>query len=205
MFVDYVFARPGGLPPMPEGLLYQYVVGANGVFVRAWRPGMAAMIPVMAPGKLRGLAEVRPYFHLEQAVPLSITARMFERAYFTGEREVLFYLSGGARSRGERWTLTIPEQVQTGSSVRPVDPGAGGSDTVIEVHSHHRMSAFFSTQDDREEQTGFRVFAVIGGLGRKRPQLRARVGIYGHFSEVPVGSVFTLPEGLVETRSENGD
>lgn len=202
MFVDYIFAKPGGLPPMPEGLLYQYVVGANGVFVRAWRPGMAAMIPVGNFLNLRGLAEVYPYFHLEQAVPLSITARMFERAYFTGYRECLFYLSGGARSRGERWALNIPEQEQSASSVRPVDPGAGGSETMIEVHSHHQMSAFFSRQDDIEEQTGFRVYAVIGGLARRRPQMRARVGIYGHFWEIPAGMVFRLPEGLIETIEE---
>lgn len=199
MFVDHVLAREIGLPPMPEGLLYQYVIAANGVFVRSWRPGLAAMIPVNVPEqRIRGLVDVRPYVHLEMGVPLRITARMFELAYRAGKREILFYLSGGSREQGKPWTLRVPEQEQASYSVHPVDEFAGGADTVIEVHSHHHMSAFFSRVDDIEERAGFRLYGVIGELGRERPQMRVRVGIYGHFYEIPASSVFYNLQGLIE-------
>lgn len=191
MFVSHIFATSATLPPQPPGL-YQYVVGANGIFVRAERPELAAQICI-APtfDEVRGLEPLTAYARIRRRVPAWMLARMFEMAYRAGNREILFYLSltGGENTR---WRVQLPDQVQQGASVRPVDPYAGGADTVIEVHSHHKMQAFFSSTDDREERTGFRVYAVLGDLGGE-PEILARVGIHGHFMNIPAGWVFELP------------
>lgn len=207
MFVDYLFAK-SALPPVPEHLLYQYVVAANGVFVRAWRPGLSAMIPINAMESfygdgIRGLVEVRPYVLLESQVPARLTHAIFQRAYKEIDREILFYLSGGSRSLNQPWRVTIPQQVAGPASVQAVHDA--GADTLIELHSHNRMKAFFSSTDDREERCGFRIYAVIGNLGGKRPEIRVRVGIHGYFWTIPAASVFGPLAGVDDKGAGDND
>ena len=54
---------------------------------------------------------------------------------------------------------------------------------VAEFHSHGGSRAFFSATDDRDEQ-GFRTYGVVGRLDAPQPELRLRVGVYGHFAPV---------------------
>ena len=197
MFVNHLLAKDTALPPLGP-VLYEYVFGCNGIFVRAQRPGLEALIWVAAMAKqVRGLAEVTPYVRLTERVPARLVGRMFEMAYRCSGREILFYLEAGP------WRLQLPEQVQGGASVHPVDPFAGGANTLLEVHSHHQMGAFFSGTDNKEEQ-GFRLYAVIGNLA-DRPTMLARVGIYGHFWLIPASWVFELPEGVRDGLCEDED
>jgi PRTRC genetic system protein A len=200
MFVDYIFAHEENcLAPIRPGTLYEYVVGANGIFVRSRRPGLEAMIWVASTlNPIRGLVEVKPYVIMENKVPARLLERTFELAYRAADRrqEMLFYLSHkGFIENGNVWRLKVPEQIQHGASVHPVDPFAGGIDTLLEIHSHHNMATFFSATDDREEQAGFRIYSVIGNL-RLSPSILVRVGIYGHFMQIPASWVFNLPTGL---------
>ena len=117
----------------------------------------------------------------------------------TCPRVVLFHLLYDSRAGG--WQLVVPEQVQTVTSVKPVDDGYGSSyaRAVIEVHSHNRMGAFFSEWDDRDEQ-GFRLYGVVGDLRQEgnRPSLRLRVGVYGNFYEIPAAWAFEMPDNLTD-------
>jgi PRTRC genetic system protein A len=85
-----------------------------------------------------------------------------------------------------------PQQV-SGCSVRatPVH------DAILEVHSHHAMRAYFSATDDRDE-TGRRVYGVLGRLDSPRPELAFRMatGCNPHAIEpVPFGQVFAADLG----------
>lgn len=193
MFVTHIFATQPALPAIPPGL-YQYVVGDNGVFVRASRPGLEAMVPVLTLfERVRGLAEVQPYVKLTCPVPRYMTEHLFLHAWRERRRgEVLYYL------KANPWYLWKPEQVQSPGGVHPVNPYAAGADTLLEVHSHHSMAAFFSHTDNRDERAGFRLFAVLGKLDQRRPEMRVRVGIYGHFWEIPAEWVFDLPSFAVD-------
>ena len=64
---------------------------------------------------------------------------------------------------------------------------------VAEFHSHGSSRAFFSATDDRDEQ-GFRIYGVVGRLDALRPELRLRVGVYGHFAPVDWSQVFDGPQ-----------
>ena len=190
MFINHIFATSPELPPMGAHL-YEYVVGANGVFVRARRLGLEALIWVAATAQpVRGLAEVEPYVRLHHLVNEPWVNTMLTYAISAGQNEILFYLSGC-----DPWQMSIPEQIAGGASVRPSDPYAGGADTILEVHSHHHMDCFFSGTDDQDESSGFRLFAVLGCLDRK-PAILTRVGIFGHFWEIPASWIFEMPEGL---------
>jgi PRTRC genetic system protein A len=191
MFVRHFFAQ-GDLPPIGNSL-YEYVVGANGVFVRAKRPGLEALIWVAATAQpIRGLPEIEPFVRLDPLVPVNRLAKMFQLADEANGKEILFHLT-----YWDQWLVNVPRQYQASVSVRPADPFAGGVNTMIEVHSHHNMGAFFSQADNNDERGGFRIYAVIGGLST-RPTILTRVGIYGHFMEIPSDWVFQLPPGVTD-------
>ncbi len=193
MFVNYHFAHSGTLPPLGP-CLYEYVVAENGLFVRASRPGLQVHIPLGAcPDPLRGLARLEPCVTLAHPrIPATHLEQILERARQAAPREILFYLLPGPP-----WKLVIPAQYQSPYRVRPIDPHHPHSAAaLIEVHSHHFMSPVFSTTDDQDE-TGFRLYAVLGSLHRQ-PALRLRVGVYGHFWEIPAAWAFELPEGIAD-------
>ncbi len=192
-FVGYTFAGTPTLAPMGKHL-YEYVVGANGIFVRARRPGLEALIWVASTATpIRGLAMIEPYVHIDEKVPVATVKKMLVTAYRNSGKEILYYL------KRDPWHLTIPEQIQSGSSVLAIDPFAGGTETMVEVHSHHDMGTFFSVTDDREERAGFRIYSVIGNIGSDKPSILTRVGIYGHFWQIPSNWVYNLPNFINDT------
>lgn len=196
--VSYHIARTQGLVPF-TGPLYEYWMSGNGLLLRAERPGLAAWVPI-APARVRGLPPLEPGIRLDAPrVPGAAVAKMLELARGAHDAgghpvEQLYHLEWQRASA--RWWLTVPTQTQTAYSCEPhaTGPGSSYASALIEVHSHHTMQAFWSDTDNRDEQ-GFRLYAVWGTIFRQ-PTLRVRVGIYGHFYELPARAVFDLPASL---------
>lgn len=196
-------------PPRVEvqitAAMYEYVTAGNGVFLQARRPELEVTFPA-AELQVKGLAHLETKIRLSGGlVPLQLTEEIVHRSVEAAvddemsPREVLFHLLYDAQAG--RWQLVIPEQVQTRTSVKPVDDSADSSyaRAVIEVHSHNRMGAFFSEWDDRDEK-GFRLYGVIGDLGceNKRPSLRLRIGVYGNYCDIPTVWAFEMPNCLID-------
>lgn len=198
---DYHILQNGeALAPSP-GKLYCYTLAGNGVLIRARREGLDACARVAACG-IRGLTPVEPFVEFSlPKVPAILTAIMLRKsreACVTNGApvEALFYLE---QQKGV-WVLNVPEQRATSSSVRPEnDADESYARSVIELHSHHQMDAFFSHQDDTDE-TGFKIYAVMGRIFSDPAEIRVRVGVYEHFVEVPASDIFELPAGLAEAR-----
>ncbi len=194
--VTHIIAQQSSLPPI-QAAMYEYVLAGNGVFVRGQREGLSATIPVAAC-QVHGLTEIQPEVTLlYPRVPINLVERMLEIAkqYGTPQpRETLFHLTWD----GE-WQLHEPLQERSAARVRPIEPCPTYSQALIEVHSHHWMPARFSGMDDAEE-SGFRLFAVIGTLF-DRPMLCSRLGLYGHFHGVAAARIFELPAGVVDANS----
>ena len=167
--------HPSGLAGV-QGIGYDYVLGSGGVYVQSQSAHLTARIPV-APGEVRGLAPVAEKVELSHG---PIPRRLFERGlrWFQAapDTERIF----AVRWDGRAYRLVAPAQVGTAASLT-YRPPAG---VVAEFHSHGGARAFFSATDDRDEQ-GFRIYGVVGRLDSLRPELRLRVGVYGHFA--PVG------------------
>src|SRR5262249_45119751 len=102
------------------------------------------------------------------------------------------------------WELVAPEQTRSAARCRPLDdsPGSSHAQALIEIHSHHSMAASFSSTDDQDE-TGFRLYGVIGRLS-DAPEIRLRVGVYGYHWEIPASWALELPEGLIDC-NETGE
>ena len=202
--VDYVAATELPLPPI-NAAMYEYVTASNGVFVRGQRTGLSVMLPVMSgpPTPLRGLVPVEPFVQLDHPrVQAELVDEMLEAALGAKDDdlkpvEALFHLSwdaGGSR-------LHVPPQERSIMCVKPVGHAPSYETAVVEVHSHHGMAARFSSTDDADE-VGFRIFGVLGEIFT-RPTLRVRVGLYGHYWEIPATWVFQLPHRITDAHAKD--
>ena len=182
--VGYLVNHPAGLAGA-HGIGYDYVLGAGGVYVQSRSAHLTARV-LAGPCTVRGLAPVAGKVQLSHGpIPAALFAvglRWFRDAPDT---ERLF----AVRWDGRRYRLVVPPQAGTGTRLA-YRPPAG---VVAEFHSHGSLPAFFSATDDRDEQ-GFRIYGVAGRLDTPRPELRLRVGIYGHFAPVDWPRVFSGPE-----------
>ena len=191
--MGYLVNHPAGLAGV-QGIGYDYVLGSGGVYVQSQGAQLTARVPV-APGEVRGLAPVAEKLQLTHG---PIPAHLFEAGlrWFQDapDTERLF----AVRWDGRAYRLVVPPQAGTASSLAYLPPAG----VVAEFHSHGSSHAFFSATDDRDEQ-GFRIYGVAGRLDAPRPELRLRVGIYGHFAPLDWPQVFGGPEPGVRLLGED--
>lgn len=194
----FLFAEGDSLPPF-DASLCEYIFAANGLFRRARRSALEAIVPAAPPTRL--LSTLQPYVHLHAPlVPMQLAQTMLdesrrqcvERGEFV---EVLFYFCWEAE---QGWTMHIPPQAQGPTWVYATDTGAESAyvKALLEVHSHHWMDARFSPDDDRDE-IGFRIYGVLGRIF-ERPEIKMRVSVYGDWWEIPASAVFDLPAEVRE-------
>ena len=178
--VGHLVNHPGGLTGA-HGVGYDYVLGSGGVYVQSESAHLTARV-LVAPCTVRGLAPVAEKVELPHGrIPSALLEAglcWFQDAPHT-ER---FF---AVRWNGRAYRPVVPPQTGTATRLAYQPP----SGVVAEFHSHGRLPAFFSATDDRDEQ-GFRIYGVAGRLGDARPELRLRVGVYGHFAPVEWSQVF---------------
>lgn len=185
------------LPPECVGGLYDYVFAGNGVFIHAKRSELEVCFPVEACA-IRGLPNLLPVFkfRLPRITECFVRAMVHDANVQAREgKETLFHLCWSDLAVMDNgWVGYEPEQERTSSTCRPLNDGGSHDTAVVEVHSHHSMAARFSPQDNLDE-TGFRLYGVIGRLP-DAPEIRLRVGVYGYFWEIPASWVMDLPDGV---------
>ena len=181
--VGYLVNHPAGLSGS-QGVGYDYVLGAGGIYVQSESANLTARIAV-APTQVRGLAPVSEKLTLAHG---PIPSHIFELGlrWFRAAPDTERFFAVGWD--GDAYRLVVPPQAGTGASLtyRP-PPGV-----VAEFHSHGRHRAFFSVTDDMDEQ-GFRIYGVVGRLDAPEPELALRLGIYGHFAPLEWSQMFDGP------------
>lgn len=184
----------GSLPACPN-CLYAYILAGNGVFVYGKRPGLEVLVPVMSC-RISGLPEVTQRVDIAQRVPASLLEHALHFSQQVFPDEALFWFNWIGQ-----WYLHVPDQQVTNTSAVPCDVhNRAGTSALIDLHSHARFSPFFSITDDRDE-TGFRIYAVIGNLD-KTPTISVRVGMYSLYFNIPAEKVFELPDGMVDIHEQ---
>ena len=186
------------LPPAANAL-YEMILAGNGLFLRGHRNQLEVLFPI-ATHESEGLpyleTQITPFV---PRIPATLLTDMLRdaRAHWNspdGPLESLFHFSYDAE-----WHLAIPDQLRTAVSVQPrdLDHCPSYQSCLVEIHSHHHMSARFSQVDD-EDETGFRIYGVCGNFHRQ-PQITFRVGLYGHFYPIPASLIADLPPDLQDT------
>lgn len=168
--------------PAVEGF-YQYVIAREGLYLRAANDALEAMVLVApADRDLNGLAELAEYVQLRIPHipgPFLTAVRASARRNLPNEAMYQF------RREGNEWKVAMPKQFATPVSLTFDDQ----PETLLDLHSHGAMSAFFSSTDNGDEQ-GLRLYVVIGKVDSDAPEILCRVGVYGHFLTVSATDIF---------------
>lgn len=177
--VGYLINTGDG-PAGEPGLFYNYILAGNGLFVEARSQVVTATL-LVADADVRGLA---PLAERVELIPGRIPRVLYELA--------ISVLADGPRE--ERY-LAITWEGHYHLRAPPQEGSSGGvtyerlPNTVVDIHSHGSMGAFFTETDDRDEQ-GLRVYIVVGKLDTLWPRVKVRVGVYGYFAPISVEEVF---------------
>jgi len=178
--VGYLYCTDKG-PVGEPGAFYDYIVAANGLFIRAENPFIKATIRI-TESDVRGL---RPMFTMIQLKNGKVPGTIYHLAMsiFMADRHHERYL---AVAWDGSYRLCAPEQMGDEASVRYEKV----PNTMLEFHSHAEMNAFFSGTDNADEQ-GLCLYAVVGKLDRLIPDVEMRIGVYGYFDKLRPGEVFS--------------
>lgn len=162
-----------------RGSFFDYVLAENGVFIEAEGPHFAARVPV-APANIRGLAPLEPQLVLRHGL---IPQHLFDLGLSTmlvdPRREQYV-----AVTWNDGYHVYVPPQEAGAASTRYLV----ADNTVLDLHSHGGIGAFFSHTDNADE-LGLKIYAVCGKLPEV-PEIRLRVGVYGYFHSISWDQVF---------------
>ncbi len=177
--VGYLFSEREGLVGEP-GLFYDYIIAGNGLFVRGRGPLLEATVCIAAAG-VRGLSPAEEKIALPMgAIPRQLYDLAISALYVNSEQERYLAITW----EGEYRLRLPPQEGSVGSVKYERLPGS-----VVDIHSHGTMEAFFSWKDDHDEQ-GLRLYMVAGKLHTLWPEVLLRVGVYGYFAAVDIDKVF---------------
>ena len=177
--------RFGPLPPMPPG--QRLIAAANGLFVQVrldWLDCVHCLTP-------EGLGLPLPYGsvneHLRFAFGL-LPIRLIEQFVDAG-RHSLPNESAGAliysRSSGRlRLAICEPARCSPTRIDYRLPPMAADETLAVDLHTHGRLPAFWSDEDDRDDQ-GIKVAGVFGRLHEERPDACFRLGLNGLYLPLP--------------------
>jgi len=181
----YLVNHPEGLRG-DRGLAYEYVLASNGLFVRGEKlgPGGVPLLRatvLVTEASVRGLAPLEASLELPQGKApefcwhtfLAVAARLAPQEVY------------GAVCWHGADHLEVPAQTAGGAHIEY----SAVPDTVVDVHSHGHMGAWFSGTDDADD-TGFWVSIVVGRFDQLIHEVEARVSLYGHHARLYVGDIF---------------
>ena len=200
-FVEYKIVKLGDPLPFHSSSMFEYLIGSNGIFVRAVRLGLEVIIPVeIFTASIRGLEPIEPLVRLTPGrIPQQILIQMWKESCIAALAEPPLEITFHIHQEQGQWRLVIPEQTQSSAKCRAIEYGLDSSyiNATVEVHSHNWMAAFFSGADDADEG-GFRIFAVLGRVTESSAEIICRVGVYRQFWHVPADWIFELPSFIID-------
>lgn len=145
------------------------------------------------------LSEVRAGFTPAlPRIPLKLTMQVFAffRHYISNDSESEALLNIYWDKEKQEFIADAPEQVVTEVSVEGRISEKYVCDRYIhymDIHSHNRMDAFFSTIDDHDERAT-RLYTVVGRMDSPVPEIRTRISNGGKFLDIAPAEVFELME-----------
>lgn len=177
--------RFGALPEMSAG--QRLVVAANGLFVQVkldWLDCFHCLTP-------QGLGLPLPYGNAAERLNFSfgvLPIRLIEQ-FVEAARRALPNEAAGAliySRSGKRLRLALCEPMRCSPS--RIDyrvPAMAEDETLaVDLHTHGRLAAFWSDEDDRDDQ-GIKVAGVFGRLDEAQPDACFRLVINGLYRPLP--------------------
>jgi len=180
--VGYLLNKKEGLGGEP-GLFYNYILAENGLFIQAQNPLIEVTVCI-SPVEIRGLRSLEERIELTHG---KIPRHLHDLAVsiLMASRDQEQYL---AITWENEYRLRVPGQERNGASVKYESLPS----SVMDIHSHGCMDAFFSCTDNSDEK-GLRLYMVVGRLDTLLPGVELRLGVYGYFAPLDIEEVFDVP------------
>jgi PRTRC genetic system protein A len=174
--------RFGELAPHAGG--QRMLLGSNGLFVQMTTPWLECTTRVGEVGMRLPFGAVAEAIRFAFGViPRGLLEDFIRSAREALPNEVAGALTYDTRTGGLQ--LKIHEAIAAGPGHVSYRIGvlADHELLAIDLHSHGRLPAFWSGEDDRDDQ-GVRVCGVFGNLDRERPSARFRLVLNGLFRDL---------------------
>jgi PRTRC genetic system protein A len=180
--VGYLLNKKEGLEGDP-GLFFNYILAEDGLFIRTENPLVKTTLCI-SPVEIRGLSPLKESIELTHG---KIPRHLYDLS-------VSILMAGSDREQylaitwEDEYRLRVPPQERNGASVKYESLPS----SIMDIHSHGHMDAFFSCTDDSDEK-GLRLYMVVGRLDTLLPEVKLRLGAYGYFAPLSVEEVFDVP------------
>jgi len=169
--------RYGGFTPLTENG-HRFLVTGDGLWLEARRPWLYLRVPLV-----RQKAVPMPYGCVGRelslsfgTIPRSLVVDFYRYAVDRCPQECVGWIVWSATTSEMR--LVFLGEVSSGCShVRYTRPVLGDDD----LHSHGHLSAFFSTEDDRDDRGEFKIAGVLGNCDRGQCSTAFRLCANGLF------------------------
>jgi len=181
-----IVPRFGPLPAMAPG--QRVLLAANGTFLEVRRSWLHCVLQLAALPKAPPLpfGEVRERVDLSFGViPIALLEQFIEAGRTRLPNEIAGALIFNATA-AQRLRLVMHETIsERPDQVHYRMPDLGpGDEIAVDLHTHGRYSAGWSSTDDRDDQ-GIKVCGVFGDLHRDRPSAAFRLAVNGAFRALP--------------------
>lgn len=157
------------------------------------------MIVVIMVAKKKGATSAESVL-LTNKIPYSILHEFVNMAYFFGNKGVEVHADIYFDHCTSSYFLDVPGQKVTWKSTEVIETPYSIAERVevaqkiCEIHSHHTMEAYFSTQDNLSERLPGMFYVVVGRTQDYFPMIKARKFTGDHIHEnVEVSAMFTSP------------
>jgi len=177
--VGYLLNTKEGLAG-EAGLYYDFIFARTGVFIRAENPLLRATLCINS-AEIRGLG---PLYEDMELVHGKIPHALYDLAIYALMASCPLERYLAVTWEGQ-YHLTTPTQWREPAEVKYKRV----SSTMLDIHGHGTMGAFFSGVDDADEQ-GLRLYMVVGKLDTLIPEVEMRLGVYGYFAPVTMEDIF---------------
>ena len=172
---------------------HRLLMAANGVWLEACRAWLYVRLPVALPpivpvpyGTLR--EEMRFMFG---KLPKSMVSQFIEEATIRCPNECAAWVVWNQQTGA--WRLQMLEETSVGHAHVNVNLPVLGEDEhmVMDLHSHGKLHAFFSGEDNGDDQGDCKIAGVIGNLDQDTVTAAFRLCVNGVFVPLP----FDSPQG----------
>ena len=203
-FVEYKIASAG--TEAVTAAMYEYLMAAGGVFIRAKRREFTACLPLFEK-KINGLPEVSSgiVWHKPKISKL-LWQHILEHARANSDagsdfREDVYVVYWNAQFGDWAWKPVSRERSL--ASTLAEDGFTEYGEACIELHTHPPGAIHFSSADDRDERGKFRIFGILIDVHSAAPKIRFRCGIYDFFAQIPALEVSEMPQEIIDLNARD--
>lgn len=201
-FIEHKIASAS--PQALTAVMYEYLMAAGGIFIRARRREFTACLP-LCEKKINGLPEVesgitwhKPKIssRLWQHILEHARANSGDAGNFREDVYVVYW-----NENISDWIWKPVSRERSLAATLAEDRLEEYGEACIELHTHPPGAIHFSGADDLDESGKFRIFGILIDVHSPKPKIRFRCGIYDVFAPIQATYVSEMPDEFVDLNS----